>query len=253
MNNNDSFPKKQKVPKLIYKYKSISSIEDLNRILDIIKMNHIYVPQYFQLNDPLEGAGANIELDGWPGMSLGIAADEELVPIEEMKQKFRILSLSANPVSPQLWAHYTSTYQGVCFCFSTENTFSSIKPVHYMDPIKGVFADDEQKLETAVLNNFFYKQSGWSYEEEWRIILKNIEENKYLKFSPEEFRGVILGDKLDRSIQELVITSLPENVKVIKSRPGYQTRKINLLPWDYEYDYDGSKIQYIENIEEYLL
>ena len=52
------------IPKYLFKYKSISSLEDVERFLDIIKNNRIYYPTYKQLNDPLEGAGFNINIPG---------------------------------------------------------------------------------------------------------------------------------------------------------------------------------------------
>ena len=44
----------ESIPKYLFKYKSISSLEDVERFLDIIKNNRIYYPTYKQLNDPLE-------------------------------------------------------------------------------------------------------------------------------------------------------------------------------------------------------
>lgn len=47
------------IPKYLFKYKSISGLEDVERFLDIIKNNRIYYPSYKQLNDPLLAAGEN--------------------------------------------------------------------------------------------------------------------------------------------------------------------------------------------------
>lgn len=34
-------------PQIVYKYKSISTQTDFNRVVDIIKSNHIYLPNLF--------------------------------------------------------------------------------------------------------------------------------------------------------------------------------------------------------------
>ena len=118
-------------PKYLYKYKAINTITDLSRVLSIINDNEIYMPTYDQLNDPLEGAGYNINITGWAGMSILSAADMELTPIEEMKKCFRILSFSSDPVSPQLWAHYANNYNGICLCFSREGVFKEAKYIGF--------------------------------------------------------------------------------------------------------------------------
>lgn len=40
-------------PQIVYKYKSISTQTDFNRVVDIIKSNHIYLPKPSMLNDPM--------------------------------------------------------------------------------------------------------------------------------------------------------------------------------------------------------
>lgn len=77
----------ESIPKYLFKYKSISSLEDVGRFLDIIRNNRIYYPTYKQLNDPLEGAGFNINIPGPAGISIHRAADAELAPIEELKME----------------------------------------------------------------------------------------------------------------------------------------------------------------------
>lgn len=242
------------IPKLIYKYKPIVQIDDLLRIIDIFRCNHIYLPTYRQLNDPLEGSGFNIEIPGYTGMSIAIAGEEERSPIEERKMKYRILSLSKKCDSPQLWAHYANNYQGICLCFSTDKTFSSIREVAYPDDRDNVIVKDEE-IEKTVFDGFFFKQSGWSYEEEWRVVKREDEcsDNYYLNFDQDEVKGVILGDKMEKNLRDFLISEIPEDVKIIRARPGYTTYRIILLPGDYREEYSGEQLPTIENMEEYLL
>ena len=79
------------IPKYLFKYKSISSLEDVERFLDIIKNNRIYYATYKQLNDPLEEAGFNINIPGWAGIGIHRAADVELAAIEEVMIEYGII------------------------------------------------------------------------------------------------------------------------------------------------------------------
>ena len=238
-------------PKYLYKYKAINSISDLSRIFSIIRESKIYMPTYDQLNDPLEGAGYNINIAGWAGMSMLSAADMELPPIEDMKQQFRILSLSTDPVSPQLWAHYANNYNGICLCFSREGVFKEARRVQYRKK-RNKKAFTTKELETAVYDGFFYKQKDWGYEKEWRIVSHMEEGKEFLQFTPKDLEAVIIGEKTPSDIAEIIINSLGEHVKVLKAVPGYQTAGIHLLDWNYKVVFDGLPIRYIRSIEDEL-
>lgn len=241
------------VPKVLYKYKALSNLTEMERLLDILETNKLYFPTYDELNDPLEGAGYNIELDGWAGMSIIRNADIELRPIESKKRKYRILSLAEDPASPQLWAHYTNNYQGVCLCFSTCGRFKTAQPVQYNKELKKREAYDDEALTQAVEENFFHKQYGWAYEKEWRIIERKKKTNSFFAFEEEDLIGIILGNNLSEEIQKIIIEKLRnKHIKMLKTRIGYSTYKINLLPWEYEIQYDGSKPCYIKNVTSYL-
>ena len=186
-----------RIPKILYKYKSIDGKKSFSRALDIIDNARIYLSDHDKLNEPLEGAGYNINIIhwGWAGMSVQYFADEELSLIEEMKSQFQILSLSQNPKSPQLWAHYAENYKGICLCFSTAGNFADAKQVSYSEkkPIRN--PRGEIQLKNAVCNGFYQKHSGWSYEEEWRIVREKTDDH-YLHFKRNELVGIILGQNI---------------------------------------------------------
>lgn len=240
-----------KAPKYLYKYKAISSITDLSRVLAIIRDSSIYMPTYDQLNDPLEGAGYNITIPGWAGVSILEAADMELPPVEDMKKQFRILSLSLDPVSPQLWAHYSNNYNGVCLCFSTDGVFREAEKVLYRQK-KRKKAFTEKDLVEGVRRGFFYKQKDWSYENEWRIVGRMEDGKEFLHFAPKDLAAVIIGKNTPVDIAQIIIDNLKDHVRVFKAVPGYQTAGIHLLDWNYEIQLDGSPIEYVTRIEDEL-
>ncbi len=202
----------------------------------------------------MEGAGFNINIQGWAGMAISYSADEELSPIEEMKSCFRILALSENPQSPQLWAHYANNYSGICLCFSTIGILSEAKPIRYSDIKHEKNPRGEKQLKNAVREGFYQKQSGWSYEKEWRIVREKTDD-PFLYFGEKELVGIIFGQNISNLDKRELLKRIPGGLKVMKTKIGYQNPQVNLLPIDYEVEYSGKPIDndYINDIEKYLL
>lgn len=244
--------KNNKIPNLLYKYKSLSEKKDFLRVLEIIDCGKIYLSDYDKLNDPLEGAGYNINLNGWTGMSLQYLADEELSPIEEMKSRFRILALSEDPKSPQLWAHYADNYKGICLCFTTDGTFADAQKVQYVKKKEERKPKTDKQLKMDVLSGFYQKHSGWSYEGEWRIVHEKTDDH-YLHFEKNELVGIILGQNISDEDKRELLRRIPSHVRIMKTKVGYQIPQVNLQPLNYEYEYTGKKVHYIDDIEGYLL
>ena len=153
MNSDNNYIK----PNFIYKYKAVSSKEDLVRLIDIVNNHRIYMPDYEQLNDPLEGQIVNIECDGYAGMEMTKAADEEDIVVKSRKKEFRILSLARECNNPLLWAHYSNGYEGACLCFSTDDSFSRITKTEYCEDRENVFATDEKDLNKYVKRGLLRK------------------------------------------------------------------------------------------------
>ena len=213
----------------------------------------VRVEFYSKTNDPLEGAGHNINIQGWTGQSIQYYADEELGPIERIKEKYGILSLSEEAQSPQMWAYYGDNYKGICFCFSTNGALEEAKKVKYSNYTKEKKPWSDYQLEKDIRNGFYQKSAGWKYEKEWRIIRRLNEEKEYLFIKPDELVGIIIGHRMDEGTQREIIELIPNNIKVLKTRIGYQHPEVHLQPIDYEYIYDGTPIEYIEDLEKYLL
>ena len=240
----------EKIPKLIYKYKGISTKEDLVRLVDIIKNHRIYLPHYYELNDPLEGQVINITPDGYPGYSIPLNADEEDNYIKSYKESYRILSLAEQHDNPQLWAHYSNNYDGVCLCFSTQNTFHMIKKVEYCEKREDVYTEGNDELERCVERSLFKKNIGWNYEKEWRYISHN--KDCFLKFGKEELLGMIIGHNVSKEVTDFLLKVSGRNIMKMKTSIGYRTYKINVLPMNYKYDYDGSPLKVLD-VEKTLL
>lgn len=250
---------KEPLPKLLYKYLNVADIEHLIWLHDIIVNHHIYFPKYDNLNDPLEGAAIDIHISGYAGHSIALMSDVEDPVVASYKERYRILSLSKSPINPQLWAHYGGNYTGICLCFFTAGNFSAAQKVNYFEekPHRGIDDRDDFddfRIDELVCESLLMKQSGWSYEEEWRILQKD--SNEFFAFEPKELVGVIVGHKMPKEIQAIIRGWLPPDVKGMKIWPGVRSFKMKLTDIDYEKDEmtgDGSEVPEIANFEEYLL
>ena len=170
------------LPRLVFKYKSIATIDRLAWTIDTIKNNRLFFPDRTRLNDPLEGQAVDL-CPSYAGCSMYSVNDLEDPYVKEELNQYSILSLSSDGFSPQLWAHYGDIYSGICFCYRTDKTFEGIKKVNYLAGPKdsiGV-SNDFPDCEDF----FLYKQMGWSYEAEWRIVQKFTEERKPTYFTYE--------------------------------------------------------------------
>ncbi|MBP3783814.1 MAG: DUF2971 domain-containing protein [Butyrivibrio sp.] len=231
-------------PMFVYKYKSIDTKEDLIRLIDIVNNHRIYLPNYAQLNDPLEGEIINIELDGYMGCSLSLMADKEDKYVQACKGEYKILSLSEKPDVSQLWAHYANNYEGVCLCFKTDGAFRKIQAVEYCDNRENVHSEDSKSLTRYVRKSFVKKNKGWQYEKEWRLVLKT--QKEYLTFEERELVGIILGHNLSREVVNFIRDNTDERLLKMRTDIGYRTFNINILPLGFRYDFDGTPLKILD-------
>ena len=207
---------KNKIPHLIFKYRSVDFSIDLTRTIDILQNHRLFMSPAKFLNDPFEGGNVDY-----------LSKDIELFEAE--KKKCRILSLSENCFSAPLWAHYANNCRGVCIGFSTYKKFEGITPMQYTDIIdkKQWWACD---LKAAIENEYNYKNNDWSYEREYRIIGKaqksDESEKVYFDFEQDEIAIIILGEYINIEIKEVIIEAVPSacrifNIKSDKNHSQY--------------------------------
>lgn len=181
-------------PKLVFKYKSVSSDIDLDRLCDIIKNNRIYMPLLKDLNDPLESANSYLD---------GISEEDR----EEYFKDYRVLALSADPFLPTLWAYYADNYKGVCLGFWSNHNFSAIKEV--------VYHKSQERIVWEIDSSDLYKKGeAWKHEAEYRIVRKD-KDNTYLKFEQEDLACVIFGCNIDSEVRGHIETLVPANISIL--------------------------------------
>lgn len=196
----------------LYKYVSVDILEK------IVEKNMVRFTQTCRLNDPYEGhiyVDASIELELEPDFQKQIDSGEIIAPEiynaqvaslktdpsrlecclakskEAIENKYGVLSLSRNPYSLLMWAHYADNHKGCVIefdpqklpsrttfgdvLFDIENgtvIYSSIKGENFIKPKLissqiGLTLTHGQDRDLSCLIN---KSIDWSYEEEVRII-----------------------------------------------------------------------------------
>lgn len=235
------------IPNLVFKYKSINSTEDLLRIIDIFKNRRLFFPNRTQLNDPLEGQSVDTCL-GYAGSWRYSTYDEEDPYVAAELNQYRILSLSEDGFSPQLWAHYGGTYSGICLCFKTDGVFSKMKPVQYITGQKSRMCEISEFPNWE--EHFLDKHVGWSYEKEWRVVEKT--EQTYLDFLLDDIMCIIVGCRINEECLNILKDYFPKTVHILKASPGYRTFCVKVEPIKETYSYDGSSTDIIYTAEELL-
>lgn len=145
---------------------------------------------------------------------------------KELEDKtFGILSLTANPYNEKMWKKYAAEEKGICIGLDSNKLFEVVGgggPVIYTDklPILENFKDDYM---TQHIKRTFYKQSIWSFEEEYRLHKRwfsppsNDDRNILMKEGT--IIEVILGSKMSQEDKYEVYNiakSKYQNIKIIE-------------------------------------
>ena len=130
----------------------------------------------------------------------------------------RVLSLTSEPNSPLMWAHYSDNYRGFCLELNIkDNGFlkDSAFPICYsvirpsINPAK--LLDNDFEIKSLVAT----KYKGWEYEKEWRLFGHKIE-GKLIQLN--KIEGVILGPRISEEDKVSIknwINSQEDNIKLM--------------------------------------
>ncbi|SFW81450.1 DUF2971 domain-containing protein [Pseudomonas sp. NFACC10-1] len=95
---------------------------------------------------------------------------------ESLNKTIGILSLSATPVSPPMWANYAENSTGFVLEFDTAHSFfngrrSDKDEFYYLREV--IYADRQPSatMTDMPFDTFVLKSRSWEYEQEWRMLL----------------------------------------------------------------------------------
>jgi hypothetical protein len=108
-----------------------------------------------------------------------------------------VLSLTSNHENILMWGHYAAEHSGFCIGFSTKHLLKLnahyIGKVRYSKKYSSIYpnVDDDKNI----INMFFVKSQNWKYENEYRIIWKDIE-SRIVKIDKKAIQEIYLGYRI---------------------------------------------------------
>ena len=226
--------------KSLYKYRSFDP-DNTKYIEPIFKNSEIYFPFPSELNDPFEcqfqltvadlndleykarhrhwayevqkHLSPKVTAEEYFKYHNTISFEDHLARTESIRDetykiinsKWGIYSLSSDPLSALMWAHYANNHRGFCIEFSTDNDyFGRAWEVDYVRKIKFLDILDDMN-ESSAFNALLTKTVEWSYEREYRLLSNAMDEvaglptqsrPKVSNFPVKAMKSVIFGARM---------------------------------------------------------
>jgi hypothetical protein len=245
---------KRPTPSRLYKYKPLTDGTSRERLRSSLVDSRIYFPSRLDFNDPydcLVPSFFNVEpaemrrfirqrLMGMGLRSGDAKAAARMIDLERTRNdlqdvidKAGILSLTERPENLLMWAHYSSSYTGVCLEFAVsvhETFFGRALPVCYSEK-RLMFNPNGTEVEN-VNATLLTKSADWAYEREWRIIDHLVGKGPK-PFAPELLTGVIFGSRIsdgDRQQIRELLSGNGRNVSFYRGGLDEREWKIDVVP-----------------------
>jgi len=152
---------------------------------------------------------------------------------KRLNKDFKISSFSKIYNAPSLWGHYAQGDKGVCLIFDKKKLLLDFKKQNPL--FEFYYSDVKYENESKEVNWFeisnnnisnyghliSQKLSSWEPEQETRIIVKNMRENK-LEYDYSALTGVIFGDKMQQKDKVEFIKELGKIKKTFINTKFYE-------------------------------
>ena len=245
-----------------YKYSSLATTQNLERLRVIIQEHELYLPNLDQLNDPADGRPRlaplseeqmshflyvklvqrspqlsraqldreraiidhNVRLHGTKALQKDLSA----VLHSELKD-YRIYSMSKRYDNLSLWAKYAGDHSGYCLEFVNKGPlFENSRDVLYEDSLQM----DVNNPEHTNGFWFFCKRLEWSNEDEVRLVLPRRLGSK-VRLDPSWLKRLILGKNVSTQNEQTVRAWAQQrapDLAVVKAQYDSVEQKITLGP-----------------------
>ena len=145
--------------------------------------------------------------------------DDLASPIMSVSANTFILCFSKTYKNPLTWSHYSNSHSGFCIRYDLEKLLPNLilithGAVNYDNQIKDIFRDlDLDKSQEFVLSILMQKSVDWSYEEEYRFILKDDSNSinnafKCINHNKNAVDGIFFGLQSSERDRNFLINSL---------------------------------------------
>lgn len=212
-NNIDKRIEKFLATEKVYHYTSFEAA------LNIIISNQLKFGELRKMNDCKEVYRRNF---------LPLGTEITWRDVEKEKSKYKQLSFAKDNSPrcgydiPAMWGHYADKGYGVCLVFDKSKIMSRLdggmigEDVTYIEEydesisveedVQGFFEKNKKEI-------FFKKTQDWSYEQEWRILVRSEQEETYLPFG-NSLMAIIMNFAPDIDCGDCVFNS--NNAKIFK-------------------------------------
>lgn len=245
-------------PERFYKYRSLSSKEDQDRVRQIVVDSQIYFSSARSFNDPFDlhptfdltaspdvhrrdcvrlaieyGNMSEVEAEAEADrIMLTSLSAERIAETEQgiqavhnwVMQRIGVLCVSTKSNDILMWPHYADSHKGICLEFDARSSFMiSAQKVLYSqerDPINPYLNREETMLEKALLT----KSQHWAYESEYRL-LQTSKGPGLVPFNPEVLTSIIIGVNADSATIDLVRSWNQKRAKPLLLYRAWASRK----------------------------
>lgn len=157
--------------------------------------------------------------------------------INHWKDILGIFCASKNYSNILLWSHYADNHRGFCVKLKSEGIFDAagytMGPVIYDDKMRELLPGHNKDTHDMI-QKFFSKYSGWSYEEEIRFVgFKKT--NKIVEIDPQIIEAIYFGwsmtseDKLQK-LEELQKLEHLKHIKYYEMRMNFTKYELKAVP-----------------------
>lgn len=255
------------LPPKFYKYRSLATKEERDRVESIIFDHKIYFTAPSSFNDPFDCrpvfdttaskttirnrySDSREKLDGHlsrqqrrednramlrdpfrdPRRPL-VKMDMQDEFTEYLTKKTGVFCVTTVRDDILMWSHYADCHRGICLEFDgTKNLMQHASQIIYTEervPIRLYSDDNSAMLKKALLT----KSNHWEYENEWRL-LRYKEGPGEERFEPENLTGIIFGAQADSAHIAHFLRLIKEdmrNVDVYQSKTDRLAFKLHIV------------------------
>ena len=210
------------LPLYLYRYRPLTTDKILAREIEAVREQYIWLSQYPELNDPMEG---------FYEASRRVLADQNYNQVTQdllnAKRNIGICSFSETKEDELMWAHYASNYAGMCVAYRPQPLVDGLPDdAHLVRLAYGSVPPGISNLEAADLQGaarkiLSHKKSSWVHEREWRLLGQPGRRDILSKSCARE---VYLGARIKPEHKQSILEKLQDvNVRIYEMRVDQYT------------------------------
>jgi hypothetical protein len=160
-------------PTYLYRYRSLNSAEQIKNEISAIKGDYLWLSNFEELNDPMEGT-----YEASPMLKKDSRFGNIKEHIYGQKSSIGICSFSETNDQELMWAHYADQFRGVCIEYYLPRLLKALDKsidfsrIFYNEKRYRVFPKSATDLDIAK-KILCTKSHRWLYEREWRLFSTN--------------------------------------------------------------------------------